>query len=74
MKDEYDAYTFKEHDRKFEPLYFRYLEAEQGIILKDYSKTFCKMDLIENVSETSENQIKSDDICYMYRGEIVPKN
>jgi len=31
------------------------------------------MDLIENVSETSENQIKSDDICYMYRGEIVPK-
>jgi len=73
MKDGYNAYAFKEPDRKFEPLYFRYLEAEQGIILKDYSKTFCKMDLIESVSETSENQIKSDDICYMYRGEIVPK-
>jgi len=73
MKDGYDAYTFKDPDRKFEPLYFRYLEAEQGIILKDYSKTFCKMDLIESVSETSENQIKPDDICYMYRGEIVPK-
>jgi len=73
MTEEYDAYTFKEHDRKFEPLYFRYLEAEHGIILKDYSKTFCKMHLIESVSETSENKIKSDDICYMYKGEIIPK-
>jgi len=70
----YDAYTFKEHTWQFDPFFFRYLEAEHGIILKDYSKTFCKMHLIENVSETSENQIKSDDICYMYRGEIVPKN
>jgi len=74
MKDGYDAYTFKEPDRKFEPLYFRYLEAEHGIILKDYSKTFCKMDLIENVSETGENKIKSDDVCYMYREEVIPKN
>jgi len=69
-----DAYAFKEHWNIFEPRYFRYIEAEHGIILKDYSKTFCKMIFIENISETSENQIKSDDICYMYRGKVVPKN
>jgi len=70
----YDAYTFKEHIWKYDPFFFRYIEAEHDIILKDYSETFCKMHLIENLSETSENQIKSDDICYMYRGKVVPKN
>jgi len=70
----YDAYTFKKHISQFDPRFFRYVEAEHGIILKNYSKTFCKMDLIENFSETNEKDIKSDDICYMYRGEIVPKN
>jgi len=74
MKDGFEAYAFKEPDRKFEPLYFRYLEAEHGIILKDYSKTFCKMVIIENLPEKSGKEIKSDDICYMYRGEVVPKN
>ncbi len=74
IRDGYDAFTFKEPDRKFEPLYFRYLEVEHGIILKDYSKTFCKMVIIENLPEKSGKDIKSDDICYMYRGKIVPKN
>jgi len=68
-----DAITFKDQG-KFDPLYFRYLESEHGIILKDYSKTFCKMILIENLPEKSGRDIKSDDICYMYRGKVVPKN
>jgi len=77
LLEDYETFTFKIHwglstirDVSFN----RYLEAEHGIILKDYSKTFCKMDLIENIFEPSENQIESDDICYMFRGEIVPKN
>jgi len=74
MKEGYTAFTFKEPDRKFEPLYFRYLESEHGIILKDYSKTFCKMIFLENLPENSGKDIKSDDICYMYRGKVVPKN
>jgi len=74
MMEGYNAFTFKETDRKFEPLYFRYLESEHGIILKDYSKTFCKMVIIENIPESSEEEIESDDVCYMYRGKIVPKN
>jgi len=74
MKDGYEAYSFKESDRKFEPLYFRYIEAEHDIILKDYSETFCKMVIIENEFVTDGKDLESDDICYMYRGDIIPKN
>jgi len=74
IEEGYDAFTFKKPFLKFEPLSFRYLEAEHGIILKDYSKTFCKMIFIENFSKTSEKEIESDDVCYMYRGKVVPKN
>jgi len=74
MRDDYEAYTFKSHKILFEPLYFRYLESVHGIILKDYSKTFCKMELIEKLAGDSGTDIKSDDICYMYRGKVVPKN
>jgi len=74
LDEGYEAYTFKSHNIHFEPLYFRYLEAEHRIILKDYSKTFCKMVIIENLSEQSGTDIMSDDVCYMYRGKIVPKN
>jgi len=73
IEEGYDAYTFKKNRGIEQPSFFRYLEAEHGIILKDYSKTFCKMVIIENQTETSGNEIKSDDICYMYRGEVVPK-
>jgi len=70
----HDAYTFKLHSDLWGTKFFRYLEAEQGIILKDYSKTFCKMVIIENEFVTDGKEIKSDDVCYMYRGKIVPKN
>jgi len=73
IEEGYDAYTFKISADIRGNLFFRYLEAEHGIILKDYSKTFCKMVIIENQTETSGKEIKSDDICYMYRGEVVPK-
>ena len=72
--EDHETYTFKSHKIHFEPLYFRYLEAVHGIILKDYSKTFCKMELIEKLAGDSGTDIKSDDICYMYRGKVVPKN
>jgi len=74
LDEGYEAYTFKFHNILFQPLYFRYLESEHGIILQDYSKTFCKMVIIENIPESSEEEIESDDICYMYRGKVVPKN
>jgi len=45
-----------------ETKYFRYLESEHGIILKDYSNTFCKMELEENVDESK--YISSGKTCY----------
>jgi len=71
---DYDVYSFKEPKNIFEPRYFRYIEAEQGIILKDYSKTFCKMVIDKNEFEIDGKDLESDDVCYMYRGKIVPKN
>ena len=63
LEDDYKVYTFKSH-REGEPSFFRYLEAEHGLILKDYSKTFCKMVPIENIDETKEgNNTKSDRVC-----------
>jgi len=70
----HDAYTFKRHSDLWGTKFFRYLEAEQGIILKDYSKTFCKMVIVENEFVTDGKDLKSDDVCYMYKEEFVPKN
>jgi len=70
----YDAYTLKINWNIRDILFFRYLEAEHGIILKDYSKTFCKMVIVENEFVTDEKDLESDDVCYMLRGEIIPKN
>ena len=69
-----EAFTFKNNVYPFEPLYFRYLEVEHGIILKDYSKTFCKMVIVEDEFLKDEKDLESDDVCYMYRGKVVPKN
>ena len=70
-----DLFTFKEHLFEVEPLYFRYIESEYGILLKDYSNTFCKLVLIENSNESDEEAIsKSDNSCYMYKGKVIPKN
>jgi len=74
IEEDYDTFTFKTLGNIWHPLFFRYLEAEHGLILKDYSKTFCKMLIVENELETNGKDLESDDVCYMFRGEIVPKN
>jgi len=74
MQEGYEAYAFKKHNLKFDPLYFRYLEAEYGIILEDYSKTFCKMVIVENEFVIDGKDLESDDVCYMYQGKVIPKN
>lgn len=48
--------------------YFKYLNENHGIILKDFSKTFCKLELINNFTQTiSDENINSDDVCYQYK-------
>jgi len=44
--------------------YFKFLEEEHGIILKDYSDTFCKLELISDTQK--DNDIGSDPICFNY--------
>jgi len=46
----------------FETKYFRYLEINHGIILKDYSDRYCKMEL----KNTNQENVRSDKICYRY--------
>ena len=74
ISEGHDVFTFKEHVRETEPIVFRHIESEHNIILKNYSKTFCKFELIENSNKSSENEIsKSDDLCYMWKGKVSPK-
>ena len=62
MKEGYEVYTFKSKWR-LDQFYFDYLKNEHGIILKDYSKTFCKLELTKSVDEIEINA-KADSICY----------
>jgi len=74
IKDGYDVYAFKNHWWDVDPQYFRYIEKNYGLILKDYSETFCKMELAEDTKIINEIISQSDDICYVYRDSIIPKN
>jgi len=61
----YSLYVFKEKNRG-DPLYYRYLEAEHGLILKEHSETFCTLIRSENTSAANNIQKKSDDICHTF--------
>ena len=63
MSDGYTPYTFKNNMFIYDEKYFRYLESDHGIILKDYSKTFCKLELISNTTEYVVD-VSSDPICF----------
>ena len=61
----YNLYVFKEKNRG-DPSYYRYLEAEHNLLLKEYSETFCKLIRVENASTINNILIKSDDICHTF--------
>ena len=65
LDDGYELYVFKEKNRG-DPSYYRYLEAEHNLILKEHSETFCKLIRIQNASTANNIQIKSDDICHTF--------
>ena len=56
----YSVFVLKQQV-SFDTTYFYYLESHHGIILQDYSKSFCKMELVD---ELKERESKSDEICY----------
>jgi len=47
----------------FDRVYYHHLEKNHGIILKDYSKSFCKMELV-NELKLDSSESKPDKICY----------
>ena len=57
----YSVFIFKKHIR-YDTSYYHYLVANHGIVLKDYSTSFCKMDLVD----LNQNNTKStsDSICF----------
>ena len=64
FQSDYDVYTFKKYYTTTDPTsYYKMLESQHGIILKDFSKSFCKM-INTNVTMNSENNPKGDSVCY----------
>jgi len=65
LDDGHELYVFK-FKRSGDPSYYKYLEAEHGLILKEHSKTFCKLIRIEDASGVNNTQIQSDEICHTF--------
>jgi len=63
LSDGYTAYAYKINMFTNDAKYFKFLETDHGIILKDYSETFCKLELISENQSGTEN-LNSDSICY----------
>jgi len=66
MNEGYETYMFKGGLMRVDLPYFEYLEAEHGIILQNYSKTFCKLEIINSQTELSEtDRLVSDGTCFV---------
>ena len=62
LDDKYEVFVYKkrpQHDTS----YFEYLASDHGIILKVYSKSFCKMELVDEL-KLNGRESKPDEICY----------
>jgi len=62
MEEGYDVYVFKSK-YGVEGKYFEDIKTEYGIILKDYSKTFCEVELIKSGNKM-DIDAQADSICY----------
>jgi len=60
MDEDYTVYMLKTQKTEKQK-FFRYLEAEHGLILKNFSDIFCK---IERLKIDVDSNTKSDDECY----------
>ena len=65
IEEGYEVYAWKSKSRG-ETNYFESLKNEYGFVLKDHSKTFCKLELIKNVDEINIEK-EADSVCYRIR-------
>jgi len=61
----YELFVFK-IKYQGDPSYYRYLETEKDLILKEHSETFCKLIRIENDIGEKNMPIQSDEICHTF--------
>jgi len=65
MNGGYETFIFKGGVIAKDPIYYKYLEAEHGIIFQNFSKSFCKMELVDNVNIiNNEVNLTSDETCF----------
>ena len=62
LNEGYQVFVLKRHFY-FDTTYYHHLESQHGIILKDYSRSFCKMELVSEL-ESKGLDSKPDEICY----------
>jgi len=64
MNSGYNVFTFKDN-KKIEEEYFEYLINDHGFVLKEYSETFCKLELSDEneIDINNFTNVKSDQIC-----------
>ena len=72
INDGYDVYVFKNQRAEDVP-FFKYIQVEKGIKLKNHSKTFCKMELAEIINGTDVPLIEPSDICLFVNLVIIQK-
>ncbi len=65
MNSGYDVYTFTQKKHRVEGPYFQYLMNEHDFVFTQVSKTFCKLELINETSIKTKNftNVESDQIC-----------
>jgi len=88
MDEGYNVYAFRSQRGINDIPYLKYLENEHELILKNYSKTFCKFVSVSNQNLTNLEHSSSDEDCYFVEednlisvtmpivineGEYVPK-
>jgi hypothetical protein len=64
MSEGYDVYAFRDRKWDVDSKYFRYLAENHGLILKHYSKTFCKFEQISNANVSNHTNLEFDQDCY----------
>jgi len=63
MNEGHEVYVIRGHS-VFEKDYFRYLESDQGLILKNFSPTFCKMQLYNGSKINSDEKPNYETLFY----------
>ena len=65
MNGGYETFIFKGGVIAKDLIYYKYLEEEHGIIFQNFTKSFCKMELVDNVNIiNNEVNLTSDETCF----------